>query len=105
MGLFANRDRKLSLEIDTEMLHPSQVRLIKSINSLLLHLLVTDDEAEYFESSSDFLRLAASAIKESHFPQENEPLDKIDYSHQAIEYAIDLLQEAINKKEIKNLDN
>ncbi|MFZ8934505.1 MAG: hypothetical protein ACO20H_03995 [Bacteriovoracaceae bacterium] len=105
MGLFTNRDRKLTLELDTEMLHPSQVRLVKSINSLLLHLLMTDDEAEYFESSSDFLRLAASVIKESHFAYENEPLDKINYSNQAIEYALDQLQEALNKQEIKSLDN
>ncbi len=105
MGLFTNRDKKLTLELDTEMLHPTQIRLIKSINSLLLHLLTTDEESEYFESSADFLRLAASAIKESHFPYENEVIDHIAYSNQAIEYALEQLQEIMSHQDLKSLDN
>ena len=55
----------LKLELDTTDLSPQQVRLIKSLTTMLHHVLVTENEEEYFEGSAEFMRMCASIIKQA----------------------------------------
>lgn len=96
-----NKEKELLLRLDVEGLTPTQVRLIKSIHSLLANLVAADEEAEYFEMSSQLMKKTAEAIKHSSFPLEHKSMN---YGEQAVEFGIDSLNEAIVDR-LKNLDN
>ena len=68
-------DKALKIEINTADLNDHQKRLIKGINSLLEHILLTRSEEEYFESSSELMRLVATAIKKSNFNNQDKSGD------------------------------
>ena len=93
----------LKLDIITEDLSEHQIRLIKTINTLLTHVLTTDEEDEYFESSSELLRVVATAIKKSNFSHENQ--EPIEYGQQALEFCVDILNDQIYEGDLIKYDN
>lgn len=90
------------LEIDCSHLGDQQKRLVKSINSLLQHVLTTKNEADYFESSSELMRLLATAIKKSNFNQDNQ---KIPFDQQVLEFCVDTLSDQVYNDEVEQYDN
>ena len=101
MKSMGGRDKELLLQISTEELTPTQVRLIKNLHSLLNNLLSCDDEGEFFETSADLLKKTAELIKYSDFSIQHK---NMSYGDQAVEFALDNLNEDLNNK-IQNLDN
>lgn len=101
----AKNNTILNLQIDTSELTPTQVRLIKSLNSLLLGVVTTDNEAEYFDDSAEAMRLCASLIQQSHFTQQFNSDKAIPYADQALEYSIDVLQEQVSSSKVVTYDN
>jgi len=100
-----SRKEKVFIEIDATELTDSQVRLIKSINMMLQHVLVTDDEEEFFDGSAEFMRMCASLIKKAHFAEDLKGVNNIPYAQQALEYSMDVLQEHITNSNVVNYDN
>ncbi|HLE12864.1 MAG: hypothetical protein A2504_13460 [Bdellovibrionales bacterium RIFOXYD12_FULL_39_22] len=99
------KNKILPIEIETQDLTPSQIRLIKSLNSMLLHVITTDEESEFFEGSAEFMRMCAALIKQARFAEHLKGVDDIPYAEQALEYSMDLLQENFLKSKIINYDN
>jgi hypothetical protein len=93
---------KETLEIDCSMMKDQQKRLVKSINSLLQHVLSTKDEEDYFQSSTELMRLLATAIKKSNFNQENH---SIAYDQQVLEFCVDTLSDQVYSNEVEQYDN
>ncbi|TDJ07416.1 MAG: hypothetical protein E2O68_03590 [Deltaproteobacteria bacterium] len=87
------------LEIDTSELSPGQIRLIRTYYSTLMHVLKTDQERGYFEGAADLLRLTAALIREAPYAAFSTE------SHQALEYALENLQERIQRSKIDIYDN
>ena len=98
------KPNELVLKIDVRELSAAQIRLIRSMHTLLTHIATTEDEGEYFDSCSEAIKKFASLVKQSHFPQ-LKSLSAIPYSDQAIEYSIDMLQECIDAAKILSFDN
>jgi hypothetical protein len=90
------------LEVDCSHLGEQQKRLVKGINSLLQHVLTTKNEDEYFELSSELMRLLATAIKKSNFNQEDQA---IDYDRQVLEFCVDTLSDQVYGNEVEQFDN
>jgi hypothetical protein len=105
MGIFGKKQENLILELDTEELSTAQIRMVKSLNSLLLHVITTKDESDFFDGSAEFMRVCASLIQKSRFSSENTQPDDIAYADQALEYSMDILQEYINDSKIVQYDN
>ena len=103
MGLI--NKNKTKIEIDTTSLNTAQVRLVKSLNSMLLHVVTTDEEDEFFDGSAEFMRLCASLIKQARFAEFLKDVDDIPYAEQALEYSMDVLQEQILKSKVMSYDN
>ena len=95
-----DKNNELNIKLNTEDLSPTQVRLIKTMNALLAHVLTADDESEYFDASAEFLRKAAEVIKHAQFANEN---THMNYGNQAVEFAIDFINEHLNGNH--NVDN
>jgi hypothetical protein len=95
-------EKELLIKINTEELTPTQVRLLKSINSLMTHVLSADEESEYFEMSAELMRKTAEIIKHSDFANKNK---EMSYGEQAVEFSVDFLNESINGNGINNIDN
>ena len=95
----------LTIDIDTEGLTPGQQRLVKSLNSILVHVLKAEDEDEFFDGSAEFMRLCASLIKQSKFPEQLENQGEIPYADQALEFSMDILQDHIGEESIVSYDN
>ena len=99
------KDRMIKIEIDGSELTPQQVRLIKSINTMLAHVLVTENEEEYFEGSAEFMRMCAALIKQAHFTENLKGINNIPYAQQALEYSMDVLQEYVTNSKVVTYDN
>ncbi len=99
------KDRMIKIEIDGSELTPQQVRLIKSINTMLAHVLVTENEEEYFEGSAEFMRMCAALIKQAHFTENLKGINNIPYAQQALEYSMDVLNEYITNAKVVSYDN
>lgn len=96
--------QELTLKIKTDDMSPAQVRLLKRIHTLLIHTLTAEDEGEYFEASAELLQQAVQLVRHSHFPENTS--GKIPYADQAVEYAVDFLNEALTTPGGNvNLDN
>ena len=93
---------KINLEIDTTGMSDQQIRLIKTANSLLTHIMSAEVEEEYFESSSDLFRVIATAIKTSNF---NTSENEIAYDQQVLEYCSDTLADQVYQDDIIQYDN
>jgi hypothetical protein len=97
-----NKEKDLLIKISTQELTPTQVRLLKSINSLMSHVLSAEDESEYFETSAELLRKTAELIKHADYAQNNKD---ISYGEQAVEFAVDFLNETLQTNGLHNIDN
>lgn len=102
MHAIAPKTKDLTMKMNTEELTATQIRLVKSIHSLLANVLVADEEGEYFEASAELMKKTAELIKHASFATENK---NIAYGDQAIEYAVDTLSEEIDDHKIRNIDN
>lgn len=94
--------KKINFEIQAEELSHQQIRLLKSINSMLTHIMTTEEEEEYFDGSSELLRLVATAVKKANFCGEN---SNIEYSQQALEFCVDTLSNQIYEDDLIKYDN
>lgn len=95
-------NKELTIKLSTEELNSHQVRLIKSMNALMAHLLTADNEAEFFEGSAEFMKKAAEVIKATHFAGKN---TNMDYGTQAVEFAVDFINESMDENKLHNMDN
>lgn len=99
------KDKVIKIEIDGSELTPQQVRLIKSLNTMLTHVLMTESEEEYFEGSAEFMRMCAALIKQARFTEELKDQSNIPYAQQALEYSVDVLQEYVTASKVVTYDN
>ncbi|MDH5415346.1 MAG: protein phosphatase 2A regulatory B subunit B56 family protein [Flavobacteriaceae bacterium] len=102
MSIESTDKATLNIEINIDELNSTQVRMIKSINSLLTHTLTTSDETEYFNGSSELLRLLASLIQKASFSKKE---GHIDYGKQVLEYCSDILAEQVYEDSLVKYDN
>lgn len=101
-----NKDKTtLNISYDTSELSPSQERLLRSIASLLQFVSTAEEEAHFFEGSAELVKAMSSLIQQSQFIQNLDGKNSIPYKDQAIEYAIEILQEALENKKIISYDN
>jgi hypothetical protein len=78
--------------IETTELKAEQERTMRSINSQLGHMLTTDNEAEYFESAAELMKLLNLAYHQANFARDNK--SKINYADQVLDYSLDTLQDS-----------
>ncbi len=95
-------NKELLIKINVEEMTPTQVRLIKNVTSLLTSVLSSDEESEYFELSSELLKKTAELIKHSDFANMNA---EMSYGDQAVEFAIDFINESLELNKMHNIDN
>jgi hypothetical protein len=94
----------LKVAIDVSELSPQQIRLLKTINSMLKHITVTDDEEDFFETSAELMKQIASLIKQANF-NEFPPNEEISYAEQAIEYSLESIADKIYCPKLNTYDN
>jgi hypothetical protein len=94
--------KELLIKINIEELTPTQVRLLKSVTSLLTNILAADEESEFFDMSAELMRKVAETIKHADFANSNRDME---YGEQAVEFAIDFLNESLENNRINNIDN
>lgn len=99
------KERMIRIEIDGSELTPNQVRLIRSLNTMLAHVMLTDNEEEYFEGSAEFMRMCAALIKQAHFTENLRDQSNVPYAQQALEYSMDVLQEYVTASKVVSYDN
>ena len=98
------KGNKFTLEIGCEGLSESQIRLIRTLHTNLIHVLNTENESEFFNGSAELMRSCAATIKQAQFSKKFESKN-IPYAQQALEYSIDVLQENIEKLKVVIYDN
>ena len=101
MHTVGQKDKELLMKLDTEGLTPVQVRILKNLHSLIATVLTAEEESEYFETSAELLKKTADLIKHSQFALQ---FKSMDYGEQAVEFAIDTLNEDLEDNKI-NFDN
>lgn len=94
------KEKEITMKLNTEGLTPVQVRILKSLHSLMANVLTAEEEAEYFETSAELLKKTAELIKHSQFALQNK---NMDYGDQAVEFAVDTLNE--NGEDTSSFDN
>lgn len=99
------KERMIRIEIDGSELTPNQIRLIRSLNTMLAHVMLTENEEEYFEGSAEFMRMCAALIKQAHFTENLKDASNIPYAQQALEYSMDILQEYVTASKVITYDN
>ncbi len=97
--------KSIKVEFDTTELNSSQIRLIKSICSMLNHTVTTDDESEYFDGSAELMRMVASAVKQANFTTEWNENQEIPYAQQALEFCVDSIADQMYSDDIIKHDN
>jgi hypothetical protein len=97
-----HKEKELLMKIETEGLSATQVRLVKNIHALLANVLSSDEEGEYFEASADLLQKTAELIKHANFSVEN---TQMSYGDQAVEFAVDSLNESLEESKLTKFDN
>jgi uncharacterized protein YaaN involved in tellurite resistance len=102
MHSLSHKEKELLMKIDTEGLSTTQVRLIKTIHSLMANVLASDEESEYFETSAELMKKAAELIKHANFSTQNTAMS---YGDQAVEFAVDTLNELMDENKMMNIDN
>ena len=95
----------ININLDATELNPQQKRLVKSVTNLLTHVMTTHDEGDYFDSSSDLMKLVAGAIKQANFTSIWREDENIPYSTQALEFCLENLNDAIDSEEVIRYDN
>ena len=99
------KDKMIQIEIDGNNLSPNQIRLIRSLNTMLTHVMHADNEEEYFEGSAELMRMCAALIKQAHFSESAKNQSDIPHSQQALEYSMDVLQEYVTASKVISYDN
>ena len=94
---------ELVLKFNTQDLSPMQVRLLKQVHTMLTQVVTAEDEAEYFETAAQLMQQTVQLIKHSNFPATQR--DGIPYGDQAIEYAVDFINEVLASNGHVNIDN
>lgn len=102
MQHLTKKEQELVIKLNIEEMSPRQVRLVKSITALLTSVVSSDEESEYFDSSSELFKKVAELVKHSQFAETNR---NINYGEQAVEYSIDNLNESIDDNKLHNIDN
>ena len=102
MHQLSKKEQELVIKLNVEEMTPRQVRLVKSITSLLTNVVSADEEGEFFDSSSELFKKVAELVKHSQFAESNR---NINYGEQAVEYSVDNLNEAIEGRNLHNIDN
>lgn len=102
MGI--GKAKKVLIEIDSTHLNAAQIRLLKSINTMIAQVLTTEEESEFFEGSAEVMRMCAALIKQAHFADDLE-VGGIPYADQAIEYSMDILTEHLTNSKVVHYDN
>lgn len=97
--------KKMHVEFDTTELNTQQIRLLKSICTMLNHILTTDDEADYFDGSAELMRMVASAVKQANFTTEWCENSDIPYAEQALEFCMDMIADQMHEGDVTNYDN
>lgn len=100
MQSLSKKEMELILKMDTEGMSPAQIRLVKSIHSLLAHVLSSEEESEYFEASAELMKKTAELIKHSAFATTHK---NMSYGDQAVEFAVDTLNESLEENK-QNFD-
>lgn len=95
---------KLFIEIDTTEMSNAQVRMLKTLNAVLSHVLVTESESEFFENSAEAMRICASLLKQANFTTDM-IANNIPYAEQVLEYSIDVLQDHMAQSKVVSYDN
>ncbi len=95
----------MKLEIDTSELSPAQIRLLKSIHSMASQVMTSENESDYFEGSTEVMRLCASMIMEANFSKNAKSRSAIPYAEQALEYSVSILEDYVSSKKVVNYDN
>jgi ATP-dependent helicase/DNAse subunit B len=101
----SKKDSTIKIEIDGNDFSPQQLRLIRSLNTLLAHVIVTQNEEEYFEGSAECMRMCAALIKQAKFSDSLKGIGNIPYAQQALEYSMDVLEEYVSNSKVINYDN
>lgn len=101
-----NKDthKHLQIKLDVSELNQQQIRLLKTLNTMIVQVMTAPDEAEYFENSAEFLKLAASVVKQSNFAETNKGTG-VAYADQALEYSLDTISETLQSAKIVTFDN
>jgi len=99
------KNHELHISVDAQELTSQQKRLLKSVTTLLAHVMTTDEEGEYFDSSSELMKLLAGAIKQANFTSIWRDNAEIPYSTQALEFCLDNLTDEIQSDGIIRYDN
>jgi hypothetical protein len=102
MHQLSKKEQELLIKLNVEEMTPTQVRLLKNITSLLTSVVCADEEAEYFDSSSELFKKVAELVKHSQFAESNR---KMNYGEQAVEFSIDNLNESLDGQSLRNIDN
>ncbi len=102
MHSLSPKNTELHIKLNTEELDSTQVRLLKSVNGLMSQVLTAEDESEYFELSAELVRKVAEVIKHSQFAAKN---NDMSYGQQAVEFAVDFLNESLDQNKLGNIDN
>ncbi len=68
----------------------------------MTQVLTSDEESEYFDMSAELMRKVAETIKHSDFANKNKDMS---YGTQAVEFAVDFLNESLDQNKIHNIDN
>jgi hypothetical protein len=95
---------QININIPAEGTTEAQSRLIKRLSLMAAHVLKTGSEEEYFEGSAEMMRLCAALIRTAHF-KKCSAASGIPYSLQALEYALDVLNEEIEASKTLGFDN
>jgi hypothetical protein len=98
------KQQKIFIEVDTTEMTAAQVRMLKTLNSLISHVLVTENEGEFFDNAAEVMRMAASLIKQANFTTDMKGND-IPYAEQVLEFSIDVLQEHMSQAKVVSYDN
>lgn len=101
----SNLESSTSLSADHPGLDKVQLRLLRSLQQLLPHLMTTEDENEFFESGRELLKLFALSLNQSNFEKKASRNKKFSYATQALEFALDHLEEDLKNSQTLILDN
>ena len=87
-----------TLQLDISGLSESQQRLLRYINSALLHAITTADEGEYFDHTAQAMRIFSSLVRQADFVEkEAKGHSQIPYPTQALEFCIETIVDDISE--------
>jgi hypothetical protein len=97
-------EKNLTVEFETTNLTSDQIRMIRTVCTILMQVVGTDEESEFFEESAELLRKCAALITESKYGKASRD-GEIPYATQAIEYSLEILQDYLSESKVVAYDN